>query len=221
MLTFWSLLNTGLAGILLRMVMHKLHIVQNHWKLLIRILTERSFTWGLLLRRQEELGGYLRWTMTWTRNSFPQVWQKKKKKLKFLFRSSYLQSAHTLPGRRSWQLGFWRLLGTLVNPVKGSNAKGRKPNGMCCLHVDDMFNTGAPELTVQDWSWRCERLAVHRSMCQVDHWSEDQKNPHNCWTVIVCVSEPTEIVMPKGFKDEDTCDKDLQTAYRSLLGPRF
>ena len=34
----------------------------------------------------------------------------------------------------------------------------------------------------------------------------------------LCVSEPTEVVIPKGLKDEDTCDKDLHTAYRSLLG---
>ena len=34
----------------------------------------------------------------------------------------------------------------------------------------------------------------------------------------LCVSEPTEVVIPKGLKDEDKCDKDLHTAYRSLLG---
>ena len=34
----------------------------------------------------------------------------------------------------------------------------------------------------------------------------------------LCVSELTEVVIPKGLKDEDKCDKDLHTAYRSLLG---
>ena len=29
--------------------------------------------------------------------------------------------------------------------MDGSNAKGRKPIGMCCLHVDDLFITGTPE----------------------------------------------------------------------------
>ena len=32
-----------------------------------------------------------------------------------------------------------------MDPVNGSNAKGRKPIGMCCLHVDDLFITGTPE----------------------------------------------------------------------------
>ena len=34
----------------------------------------------------------------------------------------------------------------------------------------------------------------------------------------LCVSELTEVVIPKGWKDEDKCGKDLHTAYRSLLG---
>ena len=29
-----------------------------------------------------------------------------------------------------------------MDPVNGSNAKGRKPIAMCCLHVDDLFITG-------------------------------------------------------------------------------
>eukprot|EP00435_Cladocopium_sp_Y103_P051075 s568_g15.t1 len=32
------------------------------------------------------------------------------------------------------------------------------------------------------------------------------------------LGELTEVVIPKGLKDEDKCDKDLHTAYRSLLG---
>ena len=37
------------------------------------------------------------------------------------------------------------LLGYFMDPVNGSNAKGRKPIGMCCLHVDDLFITGTPD----------------------------------------------------------------------------
>ena len=37
------------------------------------------------------------------------------------------------------------LLEHFMDPVNGSNAKGRKPIGMCCLHVDDLFITGTPE----------------------------------------------------------------------------
>ena len=32
-----------------------------------------------------------------------------------------------------------------MDPVNGSNAKGGKPRGMCCLHVHDLFITGTPE----------------------------------------------------------------------------
>ena len=55
------------------------------------------------------------------------------------------------------------LLEHIMDPVNGSNAKGRKPIGVCCLHVDDLFSTGTPEflekfkkegcqVTIQDWS---------------------------------------------------------------------
>ena len=37
------------------------------------------------------------------------------------------------------------LLEHIMDPVNGSNAKGRKPIGVCCLHVDDLFSTGTPE----------------------------------------------------------------------------
>ena len=37
------------------------------------------------------------------------------------------------------------LLEHFMDPVHGSNAKGRKTIGMCCLHVDDLFTTGTPE----------------------------------------------------------------------------
>ena len=37
------------------------------------------------------------------------------------------------------------LLEHFMDPVNGSNAEGRKPIGMCCLHGDDLFITGTPE----------------------------------------------------------------------------
>ena len=50
------------------------------------------------------------------------------------------------------------LLEHFMDPVNGSNAKGRKPIGMCCLHVDDLFITGTPEF------WRSSRkLSSHNS----------------------------------------------------------
>ena len=54
------------------------------------------------------------------------------------------------------------LLEHFMDPFNGSNAKGRKPMGMCCLHFDDLFITWNPrvsgegqegcQVTIQDWS---------------------------------------------------------------------
>ena len=50
------------------------------------------------------------------------------------------------------------LLEHFMDPVNGSNAKGRKPIGMCCLHVDDLFTRVSGEVqescqvTIQDWT---------------------------------------------------------------------
>ena len=99
--SFWILLNINLVGILLKMVMLKLPIVLSLWELLMNIMIERSFIWELLLWREKEFGGYLRWIMTWTKNWFIQVW---KKKLKHLFLSSYLQKEPILPRHHSWHL---------------------------------------------------------------------------------------------------------------------
>ena len=52
-------------------------------------------------------------------------------------------------------------------------------------------------------------------------WIMDEKTKKKSHITIeqsLCVSELAEVVVPKGLKDEDTCDKDLHTAYRSLLG---
>ena len=52
-----------------------------------------------------------------------------------------------------------QLLEHFMDPVNGSNAKGRKPIGMCCLHVDDLFITGTPRSF-----WRSSRkLSSHNS----------------------------------------------------------
>ena len=52
-------------------------------------------------------------------------------------------------------------------------------------------------------------------------WVIDEKTKKKSHIAVeqsLCVSELTEVVMPKGLKDEEICDKDLHTAYRSLLG---
>ena len=54
------------------------------------------------------------------------------------------------------------LLEHFMDPVNGSNAKGGKPIGMCCLHVDDLVHywnsrisgegQSSCQVTIQDWS---------------------------------------------------------------------
>ena len=120
------------------------------------------------------------------------------------------------------------LLEHFMDPVNGSNAKGRKPIGMCCLHVNDLFITGTPEFL--------EKFKkVVKSQFKIGHedvndlmftgqrvkWIIDEKTKKTSHITVeqsLCVSELTEVVIPKGLKDEDKCGKDLHTAYRSLLG---
>ena len=103
-----------------------------------------------------------------------------------------------------------------------------EPIGMCCLHVDDLFITGTPEFL--------EKFKkVVKSQFKIGHedvndlmftgqrvkWIIDEKTKKKSHITVeqsLCVSELTEVVIPKGLKDEDKCDKDLHTAYRSLLG---
>ena len=52
-------------------------------------------------------------------------------------------------------------------------------------------------------------------------WPSDEKTKKNSHIVVeqsLCVNELTEIVIQKAQKDEEKCDKDTHTAYRSLLG---
>ena len=48
-----------------------------------------------------------------------------------------------------------------------------------------------------------------------------RRNHTLLWKQSLCVSELTEVVIPKGLKDEEKCDKNLHTAYRSLLGSYY
>ena len=116
------------------------------------------------------------------------------------------------------------LLEHFMDPVNGSNAKGRKTIGMCCLHVDDLFSTGTPEFLE-----RFKRKV--RANFKIGHedvnglmftgqrvkWQFDEKTKKKSHIVVEQsrdVSERTEIVITKGQKDEEKCDKDMHTAYR-------
>ena len=215
--SFWNLLSTSLVGILLKMVMLKLLIVQKLWELLIQIMIERSSIWGRPLWREKGFGGYLRWIMTWTRRMFPSVW-KKKKKLKFWFQSSYLQSVPTLLRRHSWHLRLLR------NPWNTSCTLSMAASSRWWLvHywnpreflqrfkkvVKSQFKIGHED--VNDLMFTGQRVK----------WIIDEKTKKKSHITVeqsLCVSEPTKVVVPEGLKGEDKCDKDLHTAYRSLLG---
>ena len=120
------------------------------------------------------------------------------------------------------------LLEHFMDPVNGSNAKGRKTIGMCCLHVDDLFITGTPEFLEKfkkkvRANFKIGHEDVNDLMFtgQRVKWQLDEKTKKKSHIVVeqsLCVSELTEIVITKGQKDEEKCDKDMHTAYRSLLG---
>ena len=103
------------------------------------------------------------------------------------------------------------LLEHFMDPVNGSNAKGRKPIGMCCLHVDDLLITGTPEFL--------ERLfnKVVKSQFMIGHedvndlmftgqrvkWIMDEKTKKKSHITVeqsLCVSELTEVVAPSYLK---------------------
>ena len=113
------------------------------------------------------------------------------------------------------------LLEHFMDPVNGSNAKGRKTIGMCCLHVDDLFITGTPEFLEKfKKKVRANSKIGHEDVKdlmftgQSVKWQLDEKTKKKSHIVVeqsLCVSELTEIVIPKGQKDEEKCDKDMHT----------
>ena len=138
-----------------------------------------------------------------------------------LVSSSYLQNVHTLPRDHSWHL---RLLKDSWNTSWAllMAAVPREENQLAC----DLFITGNPEFL--------ERFKkVVKSHVKIGHgdvndlmilmftgqrvkWivgEKTQKKSHIAVEQSLSVSELTEVVIPKGLKDEDKCDKNLHTAY--------
>ena len=99
---------------------------------------------------------------------------------------------------------------------------------MCCLHVDDLFITGTPDFLekfkkVVKSQFKIGHEDVNDLMFagQRVNWAIEEKTKKKSHITVeqsLRVSELTEVVIPKGMKDEEKCDKDLHTAYRSLLG---
>ena len=115
------------------------------------------------------------------------------------------------------------LLEHFMDPVHGSNSKGRKTIGMCCLHVDDLFVTGTPDFLEKlkskvKASFKIGHEDVNDLMFtgQRVKWQLDEKTKKTSHMFVeqsLCVSELTEIVIRRGQKDED-----MQNANRPLLG---
>ena len=99
---------------------------------------------------------------------------------------------------------------------------------MCCLHVDDLFVTGN-DIFLKQFK------EIVKSQFKIGHedtndlmftgqrvsWKMQEKTKKKEYISVeqsLCVQELTEIIIPKGLKDEDKCDKDMHTAFRSLLG---
>ena len=121
------------------------------------------------------------------------------------------------------------LLEHFMDPVHGSK-KGRKTIGMCCLHVDDhnLFVTGTPDFLEKfkskvKASFKIGHEDVNDLMFtgQRVKWQLDEKTKKTSHIFVeqsLCVSELNEIVIRRGQKDEEKCDKDMHNANRPLLG---
>ena len=105
------------------------------------------------------------------------------------------------------------LLEHFMDPVHGSNSKGRKTIDMCCLHVDDLFVTGTPDFLEKfkhkvKASFKIGHEDVNDLMFtgQRVKWQLDEKTKKKSHIVVEqsrCVSELTEIVIQKGQKDDE------------------
>ena len=145
--------------------------------------------------------------------------------------SLFLPAEHTYTVTQTPQLTpevVEELLEHFMDPVHGSNSKNRSPIGMCCLHVDDLFVTGNDIFLKQFKD-------IVKSQFKIGHedtndlmftgqrvaWKMQEKTKKKEYISVeqsLCVQELTEIIIPKGLKDEEKCDKDMHTAFRSLLG---
>ena len=190
--SFWNLLNTSLVGILLKMVMLKWLIVLNHWELLIHIMTEKVPLEDFTCEEKRSL------VVAWDE------WHEQRTHAHKFGRRSWSSCFSLLTFRTyipchdttvaAWDC--WRTFGTLHGPCEWQQCQRKKTNwhvlSSCWWlvyyrnsRVSGEVQEGCQD-TIQDWSWRCEWLDVHRSTCQMDHWWEDrEKISHHCRTVFV------------------------------------
>ncbi len=110
-----------------------------------------------------------------------------------------------------------------MNPSHGSNGNGIKNPGMCWLHVDDLFViTATPEFLEKFQKIKSNLKIGHEDVNDLSFTGRRVRwQFHEESDIVVeqslCVSELTEIMIPKGHKAAEKCDKDMHTAYRSFL----
>ena len=114
----------------------------------------------------------------------------------------------------------------LLDPVARNNAKGRKPHGFICLHVDDLF-MGGDKVFEEKVLTRIRKDFTVGSEDQNDimfvghriRWKKHDKYGHYISVdQKLAVDAVEEIKHDKFLKDNIACDPQMHTAYRSVLG---
>ena len=114
----------------------------------------------------------------------------------------------------------------LMDPVARNNAKGRRPHGFICLHVDDLFMGGDKIFESKVLSNLRKNFAVGSEdkndimfVGQRIKWKTHEKyGPYISVDQKLAVDAVEEVKIDKTFKDNVLCGPQLHTAYRSVLG---
>ena len=117
-------------------------------------------------------------------------------------------------------------LNYLLDPVTGSNAKGRKVLGVVCLHVDDLFLAGNQRFHAQvcqnlrkDFSIGSEDTNDIQFVGQRIKWiMKDGKKHYIRVDQHLAIEELEEIKFDKSLKDDVGVTPSMHTEYRSVLG---
>ena len=114
----------------------------------------------------------------------------------------------------------------LLDPVARNNAKGRKPHGFICLHVDDLFMGGDKVFEEKvlarirkDFTVGSEDKNDIMFVGQRIRWKTHEKHGHYISVdQKLAVDAVEEIKHDKHLKDNIACDPHMHTAFRSVLG---
>ena len=120
-----------------------------------------------------------------------------------------------------------QILDYFLDPIAGSNSKGRKPLVLVNLHVDDLLITGKSEdvsyllsLIREDYTIGSEDKNDIEFTGQRIMWVNNEKGQNNFIRVHQqkAIDLLFEAKIPKGLNDSDKLDPHLHTEFRSILG---